>query len=157
MSTATFIGIAIAWTQTVSAYSPIWDVNGWDTERLAKAGITVTAWKPDTQIIESSPTNWVRVAYDCSELAAGKVVDMTAWVGDGEQSIAAFRAHRIDEDSISLVFAVRPEFKQHGRLIIAGRTEPSPRSESAIEWNNPSVYGFELTIERIFELAHGES
>lgn len=139
--------------QPASAYSPIWNVNGWDATRLKEAGITVTTWKHD-QIGEEPALNWVEISYDWSKLGEDQGVLMTLQLtGDNGQTISAFRAEHKKGDSgkLKILFAVRKENVENSYVEILVPEFLHKGAER--EFGNPGFGGYSLRLRRIMELA----
>ena len=106
---ATIIAAAVTiLTPCAMAFSPIWNVAGWDADQLAKTGIAVAPWKHPT-IGEDPPMNWIRVTYDCTKLPRDQDVLMTVWITADAKTVTTFRAERVkgDSETLTLPFAVR--------------------------------------------------
>ncbi len=128
------------------AFSPIGNVDGWASDRLAKAGITVTLWRPDAPG-EDPPLEWVQVRFDCSRVPEQQDVLMTLWITSERGTAAVLRAERGEKGrgSISLLFAVKPEYQSqsHLEIVIWADTPDGGRQAS----------GYHLSMKRIAELA----
>lgn len=139
--------------QPASAYSPIWNVDGWDATRLKEAGITVTVWKHDL-IGEEPALNWVKISYDWSKLGEDQDVLMTLNVAeDNGQTVSACRAEHKKGDSSKLIilFAVREENVENSNVEILVPKLLSKATER--EFGNPGFGGYSLRLSRIMELA----
>lgn len=93
----TVLLILFTYLQSTWGYSPIWNVDGWDANRLKEAGITVTTLK-NTQIGEVPPMNWVEITYDTSKLKEDQDVVMTLQViAENGEAISVHRAEHKKE------------------------------------------------------------
>jgi hypothetical protein len=138
---------------SVSAYSPIWTIDGWDTTQLQEAGITVKTWTHD-QIGEVPAIKWVEVAYDWSKLGNDQDVLITLRVsGENGQTISAFRAeHKTgDVGKLKMIFAVGDENVEDSFVEII---VPDLLAQAANrEPGNPGFGGYSLQLNRILQLA----
>ncbi len=150
--TATLL-LTLCCIPTVSAYSPIWTIDGWDTTRLQEAGITVRTWTHD-QIGDVPAIKWVEVAYDWSKLGKDQDVLITLRVsGENGQTISAFRAeHKAgDVGKLKMLFAVCEENVEDSFVeivvpdLLAQATSREP--------GNPGFGGYSLQLKRILQLA----
>ena len=144
---AVTVGAILAgFIQSALAYSPIWNVDGWDLDRLGKAGISVDPWKHSLQG-EDPPLEWVEVKFDCSKLPKKQDVLMTAWVLSEGKSVAALRSERNPkgDDTVSLLLAVSDDYRPRSRVdVFIWKEKPDGGSEAS---------GFTLSLTRIVELA----
>ena len=149
----TVVLTVLASLQAAWAYSPIWNVDGWDADRLAGAGITVALWKHD-QIGESPALHWVQVTYDSSKLPEDQNVLMTLKVTTAHgETVSACRAEhkKGDPDKLMLIFAVhRENIDNSGVEIVL----PERLAEAAErDFGDPGLGGYSLRLDRIMELA----
>lgn len=138
--------IVLACLQSALAFSPIWNVDGWSSERLGKVGITVHPWKHDIQG-EDPPLEWVQVTFDCLHLPKNQDVLMTAWVISERRTVSALRAQRgkKDNQTVTLLFAVRDNYLADSRVVIVSwRQKPG---------GGNAAYGYTLSVKKIIELA----
>ena len=155
---ATVIAVLLLGTiRSVWAYSPIWNVDGWDTNRLAEAGITVASWK-HAQIGEDPPLNWVKVTYDSSKLPEDQNVFMTLWVTttNGE-TICTCRAERNrgEAKEVTILLAVSQENVGSSRVEIL--VPKLHAAASTRDFGNPGFAGYSLHVSRIMELSRQSS
>jgi hypothetical protein len=142
--------ILIGCVQSSLAFSPIATVNGWDADRLNKAGITVAPWKHDFHG-EDPPLDWVQVTFDCSRLPKDHDVVMTAWIRTERRTVTALRAERNvkGKDTVALLFSIQPEYRSQSHVDIFIWRDTSDGGKEA--------YGYTLSMEKIGELAREEA
>ena len=140
--------------QAARAFSPIGDVDGWDADRLAKAGITVAPWKHD-RIGEDPPLDWVQVTFDCSQRPEDWDVLMTLWVISSGKTVSASRAERTKGggNKLTLLFAVQQEYRDNSRIEIV-ILKPLSHDEKPLSHDENPMFGYRLSLKRIIELAH---
>jgi hypothetical protein len=140
--------------QSAWAYSPIWNVDGWDTARLAEAGISVASWRHD-QIGEDPPLNWVKITYDSSKLQKDHNVLMTLCVTSSNGKTACnCRAERLKEGplKLSILFAV-PQKKNIDTSSVEILVPGLMANAAQREYGNPGFGGYRLSLDRIITLA----
>ncbi len=130
-----------------TAFSPIWNVNGWNTDRLHEVGISIKSWSHELQT-EDPPLDWVEIAFDCSPLPKEQDVLMTAWLlADDSSGPSASRAERgkMNEDSVSLLLAARDNYRKNSYVTIYIWKQTAGVGSEA--------HGYQLSLKRILELA----
>ncbi len=138
--------IVLACLQSALGFSPIWNVDGWSSERLGKAGITVHPWKHDIQS-EDPPLERVQVTFDCSHLPKNQDVLMTACIISERRTVSALRAQRgkKDNQTVTLLFAVRDDYLADSHVVIVSwRHKPGGAKD---------LYGYILSVKKIIALA----
>jgi len=129
------------------AFSRIGNVNGWSTEELHEVGITIKPWLHELQS-EDPPLDWVEIAFDCSPLPKEQEVLMTAWfIPDSrlDESVTRTQRGKMHEDSVSLLLAVRDNYRTNSYVtILIWSQTPGVGSEA---------HGYQLSMQRIMELA----
>jgi hypothetical protein len=137
------------------AYSPFWNIDGWDAARLKESGITIASWKHDT-IGEFPAANWIEITYDG---AKEQEALMTLQLHSGEDSpVTFFRAVRAkgEKSAIKLLFAVPEKFDQLSSVEIVvpeALAAGAKHEQEAGTVGNPGWGGFTLSLSRIIELA----
>ena len=140
------------WVLPASAYSPIWNVDGWDKGKLEGAGITVASWKHD-RMGEDPPLNWIKVTYDASKLREDSDVIMTLWLtARNGGTVCAFRAARTkgSEKTLKLLFASPELNSDTTRVEIVVLDALAAAAERPI--GSPGFGGYRLSLNRILEL-----
>lgn len=138
--------LVLAFSQSNSGFSPIWNVDGWNSERLGKVGITVSPWKHDLQS-EYPPFEWVRVTFDCSQLPKEQDVLITAWVMSKGKTVSVFRAERDKRapDAVALLFALQEEYLDTSHVdVFIWKPKLGDGHEAS---------GYTLSVKRIIELS----
>lgn len=133
------------------AFSPIWNVNGWDSARLAKAGIAVRPWRHDLQS-EDPPLQWVQVTFDCAALPKDEPVVVTAWFrSSAGRTITAVRAERAAaaDGKIKLVLCIMPQQIEASSMEVY--------IWSKLPGDGSEAHGYQLSMQRIAELAREQN
>ena len=141
---------AAATPAAVTAFSPIWNVNGWSKDQLSEAGVAVRPWQ-HALANEDPPLRWVQVTFDCASIPKEQPVLMTAWFrSTGGRTSTAMRTERTDasDGRVGLTFCIPPEQAESCsvRIEIWSKT---PHGHAA--------RGYELSLKRIAELARDRS
>lgn len=130
--------------QTTVGYSPIFNVDHWDVDRLKDAGIAVSAFSHPV-LSEFPKLDWVKATFDCSKLTEKQQVILTAWVRNKDQTLATVRTVRDPgAKTVELIFSVDPELRELTSLDIhITKDKPDGGSE---------MTGYFLHANRILEL-----
>ena len=142
----TVAAIMAVFVLTAHAFSPIWNVDGWDRDRLSKAGISVHAWQHKLEG-EDPPLQWVQVSVSCEEVPKDQAVVMTAWSRSSDlKTLGASRVERSSaiDGKLTLVFCVVPD-------------QMDASSVEVHIWSNEAVSGYKLSMKRIAELAREQA
>ncbi len=135
-------------SSSASAFSSIGNVDGWDAQRLAEAGIRVTTYEHELTG-EDPPFPWVQVSFNCADIPEDRPVVMTLRLYDKEQRPIAMRSERTDSspNEVILIFAVTPEQVQPYSALEIVVWRPTPDG-------GQKAGGFKLSLTRIKELAN---
>ena len=142
-----------------SAFSGIFNVNGWNVDQLKEAGITIKPWAND-EGRDIPAMRWVEIAYDWKKMGEHRHVEMTLYSGQKDFNVASLcRAeHRKGQtDPMKLLFAIPKENIENCYIWIIfpeDGNEASEQPEALGLGNGPQ--GYSLDASRIIQLAGGK-
>ncbi|QTN32633.1 hypothetical protein HZ994_09900 [Akkermansiaceae bacterium] len=141
----------------VSAYSGIADVNGWSTDQLQEAGITIKPWAND-EGRDFPAVRWVEISYDWKKMGEDRHVEMTLYSGTKDFKAASLcRAeHRKGQtDPTKLLFAIPRENIENCYVWILFPEEDKEIDKSQMFGLGDGPQGFSLDAWRMIQLAGG--
>lgn len=134
-------------TFSANAFSLIGNVDGWDAQRLAEAGIRVANHEHELTG-EDPPFPWIHVSFDCADMPEDQPVVMTLRLYDKDERPIAMRSVRsaATPDEVSLTFAITPD-----------QVQPYSTLDIVVWWptsdGGREARGYQLSLTRITELA----
>ena len=131
------------------AYSPIWNVNSWNAERLSEVGIAVHTYRHELQT-EDPPREWVEIVFDCSQVRQDQPVLLTAHLLSDRKEIATVRNERNAQGShvVSLRLAAQENLLDGSYLDISiWKAKPD---------GGHAARGYQISLRRIVQLARDD-
>ena len=129
---------------TVPATDPLVNVNEWNADRLKKHGMTFRLWKHEAY--KGIPSHeGLEVKFDISSLKVGEDVSIEALFYSKIRRTPILRVKRVesDEDSVTLLFAVLPDYQSKSCLAF---------NISGESWRGIPARGYRISIARTIEL-----
>ncbi|XZE53068.1 hypothetical protein SH139x_004785 [Planctomycetaceae bacterium SH139] len=127
------------------AQSPIWDVDRWDTAKLASVGITFDTYDHAMQS-ESPSREWVIIKFDCSQIPFDKPVLLTTDLVTDIDVVGSVRTERTNakEQSLALRLTLNEILLANSSIeIIIWSPTPGGGNEAQ---------GYRLSYNRILQL-----
>lgn len=134
---------------TAPATDPLENVNEWNADRLKKHGMTFRLWKHDAY--KGIPSHeGLEVKFDISTLKPGEEVSIEALFYSKIRRTPILRVKRVesDEDSVTLLFAVLPDYQSKSCLAFSISDE---------SWRGIPARGYRISIARTIELGREQS
>ena len=127
------------------AQSPIWDVDGWDTAKLASVGITFDTYDHAMQS-ESPSREWVIIKFDCSRIPFDKPVLLTTDLVTDIDVVGSVRTERTNakEQSLALRLTLNEMLLANSSIEI-NIWSPTPNGGN-------EAHGYRLSYKRILQL-----
>jgi hypothetical protein len=150
--------------ESYSSYSSILDTDGWDSNRLKEAGISVKKVDPSEIGISfdvdkgeangAKGNNLVEISFDCSKHPKDVIVRMVLQViGEDMKTISLHHAGRKEGDGnkLTMTFHVNESTLKYSYLTFLISEHPA-KEDGSIEFG-----GYSLTVGRVIELARKDA
>ncbi len=146
--------------QTHSSYSSILDTDGWDSNRLKEAGISVKSVDPNEIGVSfdvdkggangEMKNNLVEISFDCSKHPKDRIVRMILQViGEDGKTLSLHHTERKEGDGnkLTMTFHVNESTLKYSYVTLLTSTPPA-KDDGNIEFG-----GYSLKVGRVLELA----